>query len=80
MAGVQGNNKLFDKDLKSTQQNNKAYVFEFISAHSKITFPKEDRKDLYLIQPYITFQIYLYPGTLWNIELTVSDLQKVTLK
>ena len=39
--------------------------------------PRDDKKDLYLIQQYLVFQIYLFPGMSWNIELTISDLTKV---
>jgi hypothetical protein len=39
--------------------------------------PKEEKKDLYLIQQFLVFQIYFFPGLSWNIELVISDLSKV---
>ena len=39
--------------------------------------PREEKKDLYLIQQFLTFQIYFFPGMSWNIELVISDLTKV---
>lgn len=44
-----------------------AYVLEFNSASAKITFPKEDRKDLYLIQQFLNLQIYFFQEMGWNI-------------
>ena len=42
-----------------------------------MALPREEKKDLYLIQQYLVFQIFLYPGLPWNIELVLSDLTKV---
>jgi hypothetical protein len=33
-----------------------------------------------MIQQYLVFQIYFYPGMAWNMELVVSDLTKVHFK
>lgn len=53
---------------------------EFLSPNAKMCFPKEERKDLYLIQQYLVLQIYFFPGMSWNIELVISDLTKVSMK
>lgn len=56
-----------------------AYVFDFSSASAKIVFPKEDRKELYLIQEYLNLQVWFYQGMAWSIQLTISDLNKVII-
>jgi hypothetical protein len=42
-----------------------------------LSLPREEKKDLYLIQQYLVLQIFLYPGLPWNLELVLSDLTKV---
>jgi len=58
---------------------NPAYVFETLTPNAHLYLPREDKKDLYLIQQYLVLQIYFFPGLSWSIELTVSDLNKVRL-
>ena len=77
LSNVHGNNKLFDKELKSTYFSHPAYVLDFVSPTAKICFPREEKKDLYLIQQYLNLQIYLHPGMSWIIEMVVSDHTKV---
>ena len=52
---------------------------EFNTTTARISLPKEEKKDLYLIQQYLVFQIYFFPQMNWNIELVVSDLTKVLI-
>jgi len=81
LLNVNASNKVFDKDLKSIIWCYfLAYVLDFYTQNAKIVFPKEDKKDLYLIQQYLVFQIFFYPGMSWSMELVVSDLNKVILK
>lgn len=40
-VNVQGNNKIFDKDLKSNNCHIVAFVFEFVSPNAKMCLPKE---------------------------------------
>ena len=40
ISNVHGNNKIFDKQLKSTPNLIVAYVLEFSSSTSRISFPK----------------------------------------
>lgn len=77
LANVQANNKVFDKDLKSNTDLTPAFVLEFSSPTAKICFPKEDKKDLYLIQQFLVIQIFFFPGMSWTMELVISDLTKV---
>lgn len=77
MANVHANNKVFDKDLKSNIRPIAAFVMEFLTPNAKMCLPKEEKKDLYLIQQFLVFQIYFFPGLSWNIELVISDLSKV---
>jgi hypothetical protein len=49
---------------------------EFASPNARMILPKEEKKDLYLIQQYLNLQIYFYHGLSWNIELVISDLTK----
>jgi hypothetical protein len=44
-----------------------------------MALPREEKKDLYLIQQYLVLQIFIYPGLPWNVELVLSDLTKVPL-
>lgn len=76
-TNVVGNNKVFDKELKSRNTFYQAFVLEFNAAHSKLQLPKDDKKDLYLIQQYLVLQIYFFPGAPWLIEFSLSDLTKV---
>ena len=48
-----------------------------MAPHARLSLPKEDKKELYLIQQFLVLQIHLFPGMAWNIELVVSDLTKV---
>lgn len=54
-----------------------AFVLEFLSASAKMALPREEKKDLYLIQQYLVLQIFLFPGLPWSLELVLSDLTKV---
>jgi hypothetical protein len=76
-TNVTGNNKVFDKDLKSISMPTSAFVLEFTSANSKMHLPRDDKSSLYLIQQYLVLQIYLTSGMPWSIELVISDLTKV---
>ena len=77
LSNVHGSNKIFDKELKSTYLPDKAYVLDFNSPTAKICFPREDKKELYLIQQFLNLQLYLYPSMSWIIEMVVSDHTKV---
>ena len=48
-----------------------------MAPHARLSLPKEDKKELYLIQQFLVLQIHLFQGMAWNIELVVSDLTKV---
>ncbi|KAL2913500.1 hypothetical protein HK105_206960 [Polyrhizophydium stewartii] len=40
----------------------------------KLSFPKDERQQAYLVQPFIVFQIYCATGQPLSIELCISDL------
>jgi hypothetical protein len=42
-----------------------------------MALPREEKKDLYLIQQFLVLQIYFFPALPWSIELVISDLTKV---
>jgi hypothetical protein len=52
-------------------------VLEFATPNAKLVLPREEKKDLYLIQQHLVLQIYIFPGLSWNLELVLSDLTKV---
>lgn len=79
LQNVQATHKVFDKSLKSKVPLNSAFIYEFTNANSKISFPKEDKKELYLIQQYLNLQIEFGDGD-WHIELTVNDLTRVIIR
>lgn len=41
-----------------------------------MALPREEKKDLYLIQQFLVLQIYFFPALPWSIELVISDLTK----
>ena len=49
-----------------------------MAPHARLSLPKEEKKELYLIQQFLVMQVHLFAGMAWNIELVVSDLTKVT--
>lgn len=54
-----------------------AYVIESLNPNAHLQLPREEKKDLYLIQQFLVLQIYFFSGCNWHIELTFSDLTKV---
>lgn len=61
--------KEFDKQIKS-------YLFELEGQTTKLSFPKDDHKELCLVQQYLVLQIYIPQGFPWSIELTLTDTSK----
>jgi hypothetical protein len=44
-----------------------------------MTFPREDKTELGLVQPFVIFQIYLTSGLPFSFEIVITDASKVKL-
>mmetsp|Transcript_20844 Transcript_20844/g.57835 ORF Transcript_20844/g.57835 Transcript_20844/m.57835 type:complete len:945 (+) Transcript_20844:71-2905(+) len=64
--GSKGTKKVYEKDVKG-------YIFNCPGGHGfKMQFPRDDRKSLCLLQPYINLQIYVSGNQQFSLELSVT--------
>ena len=60
--------KKFDKDLRTF-----ILILEGESTTSKITLPKNNKQSLHLTQQYLVFQIFIFPGKPFSLEVSIID-------
>ncbi len=61
--------RFFDKELKS-------FLVELEGYGAKLCFPRDDSKELGLMQNYLVLQLYVEMDQAWTIELALTDTSK----
>eukprot|EP00357_Protocruzia_adherens_P010546 CAMPEP_0114973092 /NCGR_PEP_ID=MMETSP0216-20121206/764_1 /TAXON_ID=223996 /ORGANISM="Protocruzia adherens, Strain Boccale" /LENGTH=867 /DNA_ID=CAMNT_0002333549 /DNA_START=217 /DNA_END=2820 /DNA_ORIENTATION=- len=61
--------RVFEKTVKG-------YIFNMDAGAVKAQLPKEDKKDLALVQSFLVFQIFVPTGKQLSIELAITDSSK----
>jgi len=64
--GAKATKKVYEKGVKG-------YVFHCQGGHGfKMQVPKDERKGMVLMQPYLSFQVYINSGQPFSLELSVT--------
>jgi hypothetical protein len=58
-------------------KGNAGYTLDLMGTSNKVTFPREEKQDLYLAQQYLVLQLLIQPNAGFTLELIIADTTKV---